>query len=754
MLALSLSIVACDKECTNHVDENGDHVCDICTADLSGPDNGDEPPCDHKDENNDFVCDDCKEQLTVKPQGSALSSAILAQLEASNSFKLSFEFTSLSQSSSWEELDSDSAPGTDKEFIQEEDYYESKATVEILLSKAQNGFNAMIKAREAYKYAPDDSFDEDFEETEIFLIDGFLYEYDDNLEGYFVSRVDDEADELSSIVGELANGFTLSEEELNKLLESLGDSAVKFFDITNNKGGVSVDLTKSLNDAITYFKELDLETKTVFGLIDDGLALIDPELKIAGILEALRGVCGLTVDQAIAELDAAFTEGYGKDVQGLYESIVGDERFAEIFKIISALQMEADPSDPDFLQGFEAALADLRAFKIKDYIAAQEMGSVVLYDILVSIIAEDGSPISEMTCDELFDFIATGGAMTLAAFDAESDEAFFAAMKDALCGITFNSFKGNIDIDFEGLLMLKSITGGFSLDAENVIPSSLGDLKDTMKSALSLKFAVGDISSAPAAIVLPENAKLYRDVTKNIFYGTGENADWQLDLYNYGDTENKPDGELLIYVPDLDDYVVFYFYGVDTSVYSTATFTLNLSDLTAYTEEARLIFDEGDTITFTLDCESFEFSADKPLVLEIPEDIITAIMEIGYGVGTDNSVRYDYDPALGIYNHIINDTDYSQVIFAFVEESAVFGYVVAIERIDSTSARCTVIGIVSGEGYSLYDKVADTSYIGTVYDNIESYFENGDNVFTIYLEDGLVKSDDFVYVSSDCYAPL
>lgn len=46
-----------DDTCTEHVDENGDYICDKCEAELEKP----EPPVckEHKDEDGDYMCDSC-----------------------------------------------------------------------------------------------------------------------------------------------------------------------------------------------------------------------------------------------------------------------------------------------------------------------------------------------------------------------------------------------------------------------------------------------------------------------------------------------------------------------------------------------------------------------------------------------------------------------------------------------------------------------------------------------------------------------
>ncbi len=67
LIVTVLALVACNEECTSHVDENGDLKCDNCGADISTNDDGDDEDdvtCSHVDTNLDERCDLCgAEQL-------------------------------------------------------------------------------------------------------------------------------------------------------------------------------------------------------------------------------------------------------------------------------------------------------------------------------------------------------------------------------------------------------------------------------------------------------------------------------------------------------------------------------------------------------------------------------------------------------------------------------------------------------------------------------------------------------------------
>ncbi|MBR3685380.1 MAG: hypothetical protein IKL86_03815 [Clostridia bacterium] len=61
------ALVACNEECTEHVDTDGNLKCDNCGADMSQPndDNGDDVPCNHDDYNLDEKCDLCNADMPL-----------------------------------------------------------------------------------------------------------------------------------------------------------------------------------------------------------------------------------------------------------------------------------------------------------------------------------------------------------------------------------------------------------------------------------------------------------------------------------------------------------------------------------------------------------------------------------------------------------------------------------------------------------------------------------------------------------------
>ena len=65
-LALMGSLVACNKECKEHVDDDANNVCDVCGETLSNNDNTNTEEGD--DESNENVEDDTQIEVVVVPK--------------------------------------------------------------------------------------------------------------------------------------------------------------------------------------------------------------------------------------------------------------------------------------------------------------------------------------------------------------------------------------------------------------------------------------------------------------------------------------------------------------------------------------------------------------------------------------------------------------------------------------------------------------------------------------------------------------
>ena len=83
----SCEIFGGNDECAEHVDADGNYICDNCEAELEKPDT---PTCEHKDENNDHKCDSCEAVTSICKDSDAdhncdICGTALSECEDSNS---------------------------------------------------------------------------------------------------------------------------------------------------------------------------------------------------------------------------------------------------------------------------------------------------------------------------------------------------------------------------------------------------------------------------------------------------------------------------------------------------------------------------------------------------------------------------------------------------------------------------------------------------------------------------------------------
>ena len=87
MVLASCDLIPGNDECAEHVDADGNYICDNCEAELEKPDT---PTCEHKDENNDHKCDSCEAVTSICKDGDAdhncdICGTALSECEDSNS---------------------------------------------------------------------------------------------------------------------------------------------------------------------------------------------------------------------------------------------------------------------------------------------------------------------------------------------------------------------------------------------------------------------------------------------------------------------------------------------------------------------------------------------------------------------------------------------------------------------------------------------------------------------------------------------
>ncbi len=778
VLAMVLAFAACNKDqqpCESHVDDNGDGICDVCEGVV---DDNDEPNtddvCVHKDDNGDEICDTCGDPVCKThvdadgneacdvcgaavplPVGLQLSNAVIAQLEAAKSVKVELDVNASINEDAWEYVYDEE---TDDYTLPENttDYSEVVMKVIATVSEGANGgYNAKVDATVSYRYAPDGELEPDVDGTVLYIIDGVAYTYRNDLDLYEKASLEyEETESAMAVLEKLAAAVEITEDERIELLTLIGDSVNTAFNIKDNKGTVSADVKDNVNEIISYFAELDLENDTLATVIDDALALVDEELTSAAIVAELERISGLTVNAALADLDAWLTENYGTTAQELYTTVVTDKCVVVILEeYIKANAYDVEETELD--EYVAEQIATIQSFKIADAIAEAEMGETQVYDVLKSMMGGNAASVTDDTVTEgteeevserekFFDSIEATLAMTLAEIDvavAETSGPIFSVLKETASGITVNKLDGKIDLNFKGSFNIDTIEAIANADMTIVTPSEVDNKEDTRELKLTAKVKVYDVLTTTVEIKLPEDAVVIDDIiSKGLYsdYPYGE-----LYIYSYDDAF---DLDMEIYVEELNDVVMLCATGITLDELIAKAISVDAENISIYYNGSSLELLSDSALAFTIDSETGTYTVTSCPEFEIPVLLTNVIQAIGFGEGVDNSEEYDLDAELGIYfesledgrGKIICDPEIhwiSEIIFYYYTD-------------ESGNLVCTIYGFINDSDHRVYEPDKSSSGYGGYYiDNYDDYylyFDGGNLTFTFYVdENGVVTCDDF-----------
>ncbi len=492
LLALSMIFVfvACSAPCANHVDEDGDRICDTCKAEI---------PCAHTNKNGDFTCDDCGDAITNN--GNLLSAALVSQLNDVKSFKLDLALEVTSETTV-EITNPDAA-----DYLPESGYSADLYEIKIEATRtADGGINAKISLSQKSKDTKGGSYGA-AHGYDVYLIDGVVYTYDNDLEAYIAEELPMDVEQIEAALGELLAGVALTDEEKNVLYTNLGESIISTFKIADGKGSFYFDAKPVADKFIQYVKDFDIQNKTVRGLVDDVLGLIDEELTAAAILTELERIGALTVTAALAELDAWLTENYGTTLQGIYDTVVNDKNFEQIFSNAIALSAPEDVTPAQIAAEVERLLAALRAFKISDYLTQAGIGNMTVYDFGLALFIEmSGAPTEGApTIDDFFDRINAYLDTKLIEL-GEDMEYQLTMIKSTFSMYTVNALNAKIDLGFEGLFKLASVDVAAVADIS--ASSTVNGNSFTSSAVINATAKLHSLSKDAITIALPAGAEV------------------------------------------------------------------------------------------------------------------------------------------------------------------------------------------------------------------------------------------------------
>ena len=499
----------------DHVDDDGDLICDVCGSDIDPED---------PDDNKDTVNPD--EDSYLAP---TISEAIMAQLEEAGSMTIDIDLSlenyytyyrgngTTDKIENWEKYDS---------------YVKGDVTVSLTLSKTYKGFDAMI-----YVKSVDTSEEEpDVEEESYYLIDGSAYYWDYDLDRYVevilpgfdsLMRGNFEAIPtlLAGAITTFMDGFELPEEERKALEDSIGVIITELFEIKNFEGALNVNYKTYFDDFCDYVNGIDSSTKTLESLVDDALHLVDEELSFAEIIGELERIAKLTLSDGLAELDAWLTEEYDTTIQGIYDEVVADARIEQIVRMYLEMMGAPGGEDPITDEDVQEFLAELRAVNVLDFIKSYypDPAAVTVYDALVPILetfmgsskgeAEDTELLAAKDSDippvnTLFGAIKDFFAMTVTeAVEEYGMPDFIASIKETLAGIKVNALSTSASISFSDSFSIVELNIGAKIDVETEAPTDFDETlctENDVKVDFSLKISA--ISKDTVKIELPEGS--------------------------------------------------------------------------------------------------------------------------------------------------------------------------------------------------------------------------------------------------------
>ena len=578
ILGIAFSFTACGEECEVHKDENEDALCDNCGA----------------------VFIDYNKPTVV---GTVLKDSLKKQFDEMQSIKIEMYATALIKSDTWY-YSAKYENGEESTVAKNlNDYDRYVLDLEIWIAKKGDSFDAKVSASSVESHN-ENGENEYTDSVTAYIIDG--YAYYEMADGIYAKEefIPEKAQQL---IDKLASAKLLPEDKKNELLVSLGAEIATVFNIKDNKGSVSFDAKPSIDKLISYIDALDMEKDTVGKVVDDALALVSPKLTSAAITNELELLSGLTVNEAMAELDAWLTKEYGTTLQDIYDSLLAKPEVISAIEQAIAISEDVDLNDPEIKSEIDAIIEEIKAIKIADLIAEAKVGDILLYDIIMSYVASEMDVESKFPSkSEFFGMVREMLGMTLAEFEENMNIDCFTVAKEIASGITVNKLKARLDLNFMGALQLASIDGVLNIDIESRMPSEVEGKENYEKIALSATLKVSEISNTPSDVTTPTDTAI---VERKLLDGRFESEIGTLRTDSY----LNGDGELMIRIQ-------VSVYDEKSSSYLSMYGDISYEDIIKDVITAKCVNDSSNTFTqgavfkFSVNTKTGEFT-----IIEMPE---------------------------------------------------------------------------------------------------------------------------------------
>lgn len=521
----------------------------------------------------------------AKTQGELIVAAVKKQIEASNTITITVTQESNSEETFWDYNE-------DEELVSKTEKDDDCEVFEFTIAKTEDSF--AIKVVNTYDYY---DFDDELitVSKESFIIDEYFYAMHRSGDFYVAEEIEmDEFADVEDVISDAMANVEITEEDKAALVAAVVDLANKTIDITTNKITLTADVMPIYNAIVSYINDIDGNTKTLEGIINDVLTLVDPTLKATDLIDAGVIVGKMTVNEALTAIDAFLTENYQTTIQGIYDAILVNETFVDT---LTSILVEEGMTEQEVTQMLE----QYKLLKISDMVA--DYKDITLYDLALSfilasngseedfnagveLVSEESSEDEQQTLPTIDEFAAMLKQMIAAPIN-QLDSSILANIKGMLKMTVFKEFKNVAEIEFNADYEIAKITNVSTIDVTNTTPNYYDNTKVDVKNMVFKHTIEILLSNDVTTIALPKDAVIVNDPNSDV------KVPESFDCLEYYKLFKNDSGLSTISTHDYDDDVYLGFVDKFDGIPYINDLILTLNDISQ----------DGKTYSFTiLDC--------------------------------------------------------------------------------------------------------------------------------------------------------
>lgn len=380
-------------------------------------------------------------------------------------------------------------------------------TADIIVSEnSNNGFDCKVEIKTVSSTVSADgtSLNETNSSSALgYIIDGDFYTYDFDEKYYQRDGVtfDDmlvnagiDAASLQASLESLFSSLDSSNTNMEELIGSLNDAFMASAKVEDGALMFTLDMKDAVNSFLDYLATLNGET-TLGEIVNDVLALIDPNLNYIDILDGVSDLGQMKLSDIYTALDEAFEAETGVDMQTYKDTLMMNP------SLIGALQdagLNSDQIKAIAEFEFEDFVKENGELTLDEYINKLLTPSEDMAEDSADDIENDPSKVIENACDAIKEYLS----MTLAQLDEANDTNIVETIQ-SIASLNVTTLNGKFGVAYDNDYKVQS--GIFAFNAAYDIPCENGD-KD--EQALTLKVTVSELSKNTVTIKLEDNAKV------------------------------------------------------------------------------------------------------------------------------------------------------------------------------------------------------------------------------------------------------